>query len=69
MGVPVNKRKSLLMKPRHYSPSTDCKGDREDRTEEDSPLETSNHSAAGSEEECPQFDLVPGIKIQSYVEP
>ncbi|KAM6171750.1 suppression of tumorigenicity 18 protein isoform 1-T1 [Erethizon dorsatum] len=46
LGVPVNKRKSLLMKPRHYSPSADCKGDRDDRTEEDSLLETSNHSAA-----------------------
>ncbi|XP_033616624.1 suppression of tumorigenicity 18 protein isoform X1 [Fukomys damarensis] len=46
LGVPVNKRKSLLMKPRHYSPSTDCKGDRDDKTEEDCLLETNNHSAA-----------------------
>ncbi|XP_053799763.1 suppression of tumorigenicity 18 protein isoform X4 [Vidua chalybeata] len=32
-GVPVNKRKSLLMKPRHYSPSLECKEENEDRTE------------------------------------
>ncbi|XP_012645504.2 suppression of tumorigenicity 18 protein isoform X2 [Microcebus murinus] len=46
MGVPVNKRKSLLMKPRHYSPSTDCQEDRGDRTDEDSLLETRDHSTA-----------------------
>ncbi|XP_061456632.1 suppression of tumorigenicity 18 protein [Rhineura floridana] len=32
-GVPVNKRKSLLMKPRHYSPSVEGKGENEDETE------------------------------------
>ncbi|XP_074841901.1 suppression of tumorigenicity 18 protein isoform X3 [Carettochelys insculpta] len=32
-GVPVNKRKSLLMKPRHYSPSVECKEENEDRRE------------------------------------
>ncbi|XP_072707378.1 suppression of tumorigenicity 18 protein isoform X5 [Ciconia boyciana] len=32
-GVPVNKRKSLLMKPRHYSPSLECKEENEDRTD------------------------------------
>lgn len=32
-GVPVNKRKSLLMKPRHYSPSVEGKGEHEDKTE------------------------------------
>lgn len=32
-GVPVNKRKSLLMKPRHYSPNLECKEENEDRTE------------------------------------
>ncbi|XP_074880417.1 suppression of tumorigenicity 18 protein isoform X5 [Buteo buteo] len=44
-GVPVNKRKSLLMKPRHYSPSLECKEDTEDRTdlqEEISVLESSS---------------------------
>ncbi|XP_053415436.1 suppression of tumorigenicity 18 protein [Nycticebus coucang] len=46
LGVPVNKRKSLLMKPRHYSPSTDCQEDSGDRTEEDSLMETQDHSAA-----------------------
>lgn len=32
-GVAVNKRKSLLMKPRHYSPSGEGKGENEDKTE------------------------------------
>ncbi|XP_053105336.1 suppression of tumorigenicity 18 protein isoform X4 [Hemicordylus capensis] len=32
-GVPVNKRKSLLMKPRHYSPSAEGKGENEDKAE------------------------------------
>lgn len=32
-GVPVNKRKSLLMKPRHYSPSVEGKGENEDKAE------------------------------------
>ncbi|XP_063182928.1 suppression of tumorigenicity 18 protein [Chroicocephalus ridibundus] len=44
-GVPVNKRKSLLMKPRHYSPSLECKEENEDRTdlqEEISVLERSS---------------------------
>ncbi|XP_032151951.1 suppression of tumorigenicity 18 protein isoform X2 [Sapajus apella] len=46
LGVPVNKRKSLLMKPRHYSPNADCQEDRGDRTEDDGPLETHDHSTA-----------------------
>ncbi|NP_001339799.1 suppression of tumorigenicity 18 protein isoform X2 [Homo sapiens] len=46
LGVPVNKRKSLLMKPRHYSPKADCQEDRSDRTEDDGPLETHGHSTA-----------------------
>lgn len=48
-GIPVNKRKSLLMKPRHYSPSLECKEENEDRTdlqEDISVLESS--SAPGS---------------------
>ncbi|XP_066481160.1 suppression of tumorigenicity 18 protein [Tiliqua scincoides] len=32
-GVPVNKRKSLLMKPRHYSPSEEGKGENENKVE------------------------------------
>ncbi|MBN3304763.1 ST18 protein, partial [Amia calva] len=32
-GAPVNKRKSLLMKPRHYSPSNDCDEENEDLAE------------------------------------
>ncbi|XP_025050179.1 suppression of tumorigenicity 18 protein isoform X5 [Alligator sinensis] len=50
-GVPVNKRKSLLMKPRHYSPSVECKEETEDRTElqEDiNVLETKNHNQTNS---------------------
>ncbi|XP_055204757.2 suppression of tumorigenicity 18 protein isoform X2 [Gorilla gorilla gorilla] len=46
LGIPVNKRKSLLMKPRHYSPNADCQEDRSDRTEDDGPLETHDHSTA-----------------------
>ncbi|KAF7459483.1 Hypothetical predicted protein [Marmota monax] len=46
LGVPVNKRKSLLMKPRHYSPNMDCKGDRDDRTEDDGLPETNDRAAA-----------------------
>ncbi|XP_024061947.1 suppression of tumorigenicity 18 protein isoform X3 [Terrapene carolina triunguis] len=47
-GVPVNKRKSLLMKPRHYSPTVECREENEDRTElqEDvNVLETNDTSA------------------------
>lgn len=51
LGVPVNKRKSLLMKPRHYSPDVDCKRDCDDRMEDNSLLDTSNRSTAGSKEE------------------
>ncbi|XP_036617326.1 suppression of tumorigenicity 18 protein isoform X3 [Trichosurus vulpecula] len=45
LGVPVNKRKSLLMKPRHYSPSVECKEENDDQseTEEDCLLETNGH--------------------------
>lgn len=32
-GAPVNKRKSLLMKPRHYSPSEACEDESEDLAE------------------------------------
>ncbi|XP_025050178.1 suppression of tumorigenicity 18 protein isoform X4 [Alligator sinensis] len=61
-GVPVNKRKSLLMKPRHYSPSVECKEETEDRTElqEDiNVLETSaptgKESTTKSTDETPHF--------------
>uniref|UniRef100_A0A8C2M080 Suppression of tumorigenicity 18 n=2 Tax=Cricetulus griseus TaxID=10029 RepID=A0A8C2M080_CRIGR len=46
LGVPVNKRKSLLMKPRHYSPDMDCKGNPDNRNEDDGLLETNEHSTA-----------------------
>ncbi|XP_034506039.1 suppression of tumorigenicity 18 protein isoform X2 [Ailuropoda melanoleuca] len=48
LGVPVNKRKSLLMKPRHYSPNLDCREECDDRTEaeeEDSLPEASDRTA------------------------
>ncbi|KAM8785487.1 suppression of tumorigenicity 18 protein [Rhynchonycteris naso] len=35
LGVPVNKRKSLLMKPRHYSPNMDSKEGYDARTKEE----------------------------------
>ncbi|KAB0397137.1 hypothetical protein E2I00_006842 [Balaenoptera physalus] len=50
LGVPVNKRKSLLMKPRHYSPSQDCEEGRAERTADtlgqDGPPETHHHPGA-----------------------
>ncbi|XP_028629244.1 suppression of tumorigenicity 18 protein isoform X3 [Grammomys surdaster] len=46
LGVPVNKRKSLLMKPRHYSPDMDCKENPDNRNEDDRILETNDHSTA-----------------------
>ncbi|XP_051784700.1 suppression of tumorigenicity 18 protein isoform X2 [Erpetoichthys calabaricus] len=47
-GAPVNKRKSLLMKPRHYSPSNDCEEENEDLTEaEDKDEEQSTDTIAG----------------------
>ncbi|KAM4688941.1 LOW QUALITY PROTEIN: suppression of tumorigenicity 18 protein [Discoglossus pictus] len=32
-SAPINKRKSLLMKPRHYNPSEECEDDNEDKPE------------------------------------
>nr|XP_020848137.1 suppression of tumorigenicity 18 protein isoform X1 [Phascolarctos cinereus]XP_020848138.1 suppression of tumorigenicity 18 protein isoform X1 [Phascolarctos cinereus]XP_020848139.1 suppression of tumorigenicity 18 protein isoform X1 [Phascolarctos cinereus]XP_020848140.1 suppression of tumorigenicity 18 protein isoform X1 [Phascolarctos cinereus]XP_020848141.1 suppression of tumorigenicity 18 protein isoform X1 [Phascolarctos cinereus] len=49
LGVPVNKRKSLLMKPRHYSPSVECKEENDDQSEteeDDCLLETNGHPIA-----------------------
>lgn len=54
LGVPVNKRKSLLMKPRHYSPDMDCKENPDNRNEDDG-LETNDHSTAGSKRHGPSF--------------
>ncbi|XP_021037697.1 suppression of tumorigenicity 18 protein [Mus caroli] len=45
-GVPVNKRKSLLMKPRHYSPDMGCKESPDNRNEDDGLLETNDHATA-----------------------
>jgi len=44
-GVPVNKRKSLLMKPRHYSPSLECKEENEDRTDLQEDISVLNSSS------------------------
>ncbi|KAM6214653.1 suppression of tumorigenicity 18 protein isoform 3-T3 [Rhynchocyon petersi] len=70
LGVPVNKRKSLLMKPRHYSPNMDCKEENEDKTEEDNRLlQTDAHSIADSprpdkrETKCP----IPGCDGTGHV--
>ncbi|XP_040828650.1 suppression of tumorigenicity 18 protein isoform X4 [Ochotona curzoniae] len=69
LGVPVNKRKSLLMKPRHYSPNLDCKEERDDKAEEDGMVETSDHSTADSprpekrETKCP----IPGCDGTGHV--
>ena len=68
LGVPINKRKSLLMKPRHYSPSQDCEEGRAERTADalgqDGPPETHHHPGAGSEEEWPQLDFLPAHRAR-----
>ncbi|XP_036617331.1 suppression of tumorigenicity 18 protein isoform X4 [Trichosurus vulpecula] len=71
LGVPVNKRKSLLMKPRHYSPSVECKEENDDQseTEEDCLLETNGHPITDSprpekrETKCP----IPGCDGTGHV--
>ncbi|XP_023596724.1 suppression of tumorigenicity 18 protein isoform X4 [Trichechus manatus latirostris] len=72
LGVPVNKRKSLLMKPRHYSPNMDCKEENEDRTEAEEGsclLQTDDHSIADlprpdkRETKCP----IPGCDGTGHV--
>lgn len=58
VGVPVNKRKSLLMKPRHYSPSVDFEERHADQTEaegQDGRLETNHHTSTGSKGPGPSF--------------
>lgn len=54
LGVPVNKRKSLLMKPRHYSPNMNGKEECDFRTkaeEDDCLLETDTHPRTGSKKQ------------------
>ncbi|XP_044513956.1 suppression of tumorigenicity 18 protein isoform X4 [Gracilinanus agilis] len=72
LGVPVNKRKSLLMKPRHYSPSVECKEENEDQSEteeDDCLLEMNGHPIADSprpekrETKCP----IPGCDGTGHV--
>ncbi|XP_052031953.1 suppression of tumorigenicity 18 protein isoform X4 [Apodemus sylvaticus] len=69
LGVPVNKRKSLLMKPRHYSPDVDCKENPDNRNEDDSLLEMNDHATADSprperrEAKCP----IPGCDGTGHV--
>ena len=62
LGVPVNKRKSLLMKPRHYSPSVDCEEGRADQVEadgQDDRLETNHHPSTGSQRPGLSFTSLP----------
>lgn len=68
-GVPVNKRKSLLMKPRHYSPSVECKEETEDRTELQEDINVLETSApTGSDEERLHFvNSVPSKKLRGAV--
>ncbi|XP_059710866.1 suppression of tumorigenicity 18 protein isoform X4 [Haemorhous mexicanus] len=69
-GVPVNKRKSLLMKPRHYSPSLECKEENEDRTElqEDiSVLESSSTSDSPRPEKRETKCPIPGCDGTGHV--
>lgn len=63
LGVPVNKRKSLLMKPRHYSPDMDCKGNPDNRNEDDGLLETNEHSTAGSKKAWPKLYIFMPPKV------
>lgn len=67
LGVPVNKRKSLLMKPRHYSPNTGCKEEHDasvEAEEDGGVLENSDHSITGSKKQHPKCYLLPGTKTQ-----
>uniref|UniRef100_A0A287AQU1 ST18 C2H2C-type zinc finger transcription factor n=1 Tax=Sus scrofa TaxID=9823 RepID=A0A287AQU1_PIG len=62
LGVPINKRKSLLMKPRHYSPRVDREEGRAHRTEaegQDGPLETDHHPSADEILIKPMDDKLP----------
>ncbi|XP_058688364.1 suppression of tumorigenicity 18 protein isoform X5 [Poecile atricapillus] len=53
-GVPVNKRKSLLMKPRHYSPSLECKEENEDRPELQEDISVLERGSAPGKESTPK---------------
>lgn len=69
LGVPVNKRKSLLMKPRHYSPNLDCREECDDRTqaeEEDGFAEASDHTATGSKRVWHKLYLLPDTKSSVF---
>ncbi|XP_060099794.1 suppression of tumorigenicity 18 protein isoform X6 [Heteronotia binoei] len=62
LGVPVNKRKSLLMKPRHYSPSVEGKGENEDNAE----LQDDN-SLIKEEENITPANSSPHLDVQENV--
>nr|XP_033789581.1 suppression of tumorigenicity 18 protein isoform X2 [Geotrypetes seraphini] len=49
-GNPVNKRKSLLMKPRHYSPSIECEEENEEKKEQGDIHVMENMDQSGAEE-------------------
>uniref|UniRef100_A0A8D0GSL8 ST18 C2H2C-type zinc finger transcription factor n=1 Tax=Sphenodon punctatus TaxID=8508 RepID=A0A8D0GSL8_SPHPU len=70
-GVPVNKRKSLLMKPRHYSPSAECKEENEDKTDlqEDINNIQTNDSSATEESTTKSADETSHSCVQENASP
>nr|XP_056710214.1 suppression of tumorigenicity 18 protein isoform X1 [Euleptes europaea]XP_056710218.1 suppression of tumorigenicity 18 protein isoform X1 [Euleptes europaea]XP_056710219.1 suppression of tumorigenicity 18 protein isoform X1 [Euleptes europaea]XP_056710220.1 suppression of tumorigenicity 18 protein isoform X1 [Euleptes europaea] len=62
-GVPVNKRKSLLMKPRHYSPSVEGKGENEDNIE----LQDDNSLIKAEENITTPANTSPNLDVQENV--
>ncbi|XP_028592816.2 suppression of tumorigenicity 18 protein isoform X4 [Podarcis muralis] len=60
LGVPVNKRKSLLMKPRHYSPSVEGKGESEDKTD----LQDNSNDLKAEETNITPAKATPNLDVQ-----
>nr|XP_028592813.1 suppression of tumorigenicity 18 protein isoform X3 [Podarcis muralis]XP_028592814.1 suppression of tumorigenicity 18 protein isoform X3 [Podarcis muralis]XP_028592815.1 suppression of tumorigenicity 18 protein isoform X3 [Podarcis muralis] len=60
LGVPVNKRKSLLMKPRHYSPSVEGKGENEDKTD----LQDNSNDLKAEETNITPAKATPNLDVQ-----
>ncbi|KAL8182152.1 UNVERIFIED_CONTAM: hypothetical protein K2H54_045533 [Gekko kuhli] len=63
LGVPINKRKSLLMKPRHYSPSVERKGENEDNIE----LQDDNSLIKTEENIITPANSSPNLDVQENV--
>ncbi|XP_062848769.1 suppression of tumorigenicity 18 protein [Trichomycterus rosablanca] len=63
-GMPVNKRKSLLMKPRHYSPSEEEEEDQEEdlATAQDKDAPRNTDTPADNDLDCTNFVLSNGTK-------